>query len=168
MKIYKNFIDPAVFVWPETLSPLDRSYRPEAPDIARVDDSKVLVTRIEGSPDFAELEKKIFKTLVTYGRDHGYEITGLAMVGYSEFHRHATLPWHLDHYLGYADDRMLTMSIQVQAAEMGGGLQFENSSIIQMDDGDAIIFDSRLRHRSVRVISGIRKIVVSFGTGAKL
>lgn len=168
MKIYKNFINPAAFVWPETLSPLDRSYRPEVPDELRVDDSKVLVTRIEGNPRFVELEKKILKTLVSYGRDHGYEITGLAMVGYSEFHKHATLPWHLDHYPGYEDDRMLTMSIQVQAAEMGGGLQFENSRKIEIEDGDAIIFDSRLRHRSTRVISGTRKIVVSFGTGVKL
>ena len=168
MKIYRNFIDPRAFDWPMASSRLDRSYRPEVPDIARVDDGKVMVTRIEDDPRFSVLKSKIMDSFLAYAEEFKYRIHSLAMVGYSEFGKNATLPWHTDYYGGWNDDRVLTMSIQVQQAEFGGGLQFEGSRIIQLNDGDAIIFNSRVRHRSVRVAVGIRKIVVSFACGVKL
>ena len=167
MKIYKAFIDPKAFDWPAATGPLDRSYRPEVPDLARANDRKVMVTRLENDPVFFDLKDRIFQQFSVYAEEFGYQVHSLAMVGYSEFGKGATLPWHTDWYGGYHDDRVLTMSIQIQRAQLGGGLQFPGSEIIQLDDGDAVIFDSRVRHRSVRVVSGIRKIVVSFACGVK-
>lgn len=168
MRIYKDFIAPSEFIWPDVSAALDRSYRPEVPDHLRVPDNNVLVKRIEENPDYYGLRERIFDAFKAYAPDR-YQVNGIAMIGCTEFHKGSNLAWHKDHHANYCDDRILTMSIQIQAAELGGGIQFQDSAeTIQIGEGDAMVFDARRVHRSVRVIRGVRRIIVSFATGVKL
>ena len=168
IKIYKNYLDVESFIWPECKGPLKPL--PGWPE-GKIDDKKVNVERIDTQPKYDWLQNKILRTFIEYGDERRYKIHSVISMRCSELGPDASLPWHIDNYYNGVDDRILSMTIEVQNAERGGGLEldtFMTPRIIRLEPGDAIIFNATERHRSIRVMEGTRKIITAFAGGIKL
>ncbi|MDE0714882.1 MAG: 2OG-Fe(II) oxygenase [Gammaproteobacteria bacterium] len=167
MKIYPEFMDVSRWHWPQPVAPLDDDDLPESERPHKIRDDKVMVVRLDDMPRYRRLKGRVLDLFCEYARDYRYLIHGVVSLRYSEIGPGASLPWHADRY-DQDDDRILSMTILAQNAICGGGLQFHDSNIIHLEPGDAVVFDARWTHRSVRVLQGTRKIVTAFAGGAKI
>ena len=68
---------------------------------------------------------------------------------------------HADNYRhNQTYDRYMSMSILLESAERGGGLEVEGEGVIPLGSGDAFFFPSHLNHEALTVIEGTRKALV--------
>ena len=116
--------------------------------------------------DLGFLNERLTNKLRETFNINGMEVTGLGDFQFTEYKKNEYFDWHTDANNDMYRDRFISIVIQLNDTYEGGVLEIKNikEELVPVENrmGTLYVFNSRLLHRVVPVVEGVRYSLVNW------